>query len=116
MKNQTLFICLIGHTPNLKLLGLLQGFAAGLMLSMSFLDLTHDALNSVGFLKGNIWLQVLVCTTSLREWQCSLVQRRRMIHGGRQRRQIYKRRNHRHQRQPCSKREHRKMESLPIHS
>ncbi|XP_020271504.1 zinc transporter ZTP29-like isoform X3 [Asparagus officinalis] len=45
-----LFVVLT-HTPNLKLLGLLQGFAAGLMLSMSFLDLTHNALNSVGFLK-----------------------------------------------------------------
>ncbi|ONK79044.1 uncharacterized protein A4U43_C01F2290 [Asparagus officinalis] len=49
-----LFVVLT-HTPNLKLLGLLQGFAAGLMLSMSFLDLTHNALNSVGFLKGNLW-------------------------------------------------------------
>ncbi|CAA7407949.1 unnamed protein product [Spirodela intermedia] len=45
----------INQAPNLKLLGLLQGFAAGLMLSISFLDLAHNAINSIGFLKGNIW-------------------------------------------------------------
>ncbi|MBA0736092.1 hypothetical protein Gogos_009679, partial [Gossypium gossypioides] len=32
-----------------------QGFAAGLMLSISFLDLAHNAMNSIGFLKGNLW-------------------------------------------------------------
>ncbi|KAL8531196.1 hypothetical protein ACS0TY_007996 [Phlomoides rotata] len=37
------------------MLGLLQGFAAGLMLSISFLDLAHNAINSIGFLKGNLW-------------------------------------------------------------
>ncbi|XP_015935505.1 zinc transporter ZTP29 [Arachis duranensis] len=37
------------------MLGLLQGFAAGLMLSISFFDLAHNALNSLGFLKGNLW-------------------------------------------------------------
>nr|CAB3445978.1 unnamed protein product [Digitaria exilis]CAB3445979.1 unnamed protein product [Digitaria exilis] len=37
------------------MLGLLQGFAAGLMLSISFLDLAHNAMNSIGFLKGNLW-------------------------------------------------------------
>ncbi|KAG8389024.1 hypothetical protein BUALT_Bualt02G0186400 [Buddleja alternifolia] len=45
----------INPTPNLKMLGLLQGFAAGLMLSISFLDLAHNAINSIGFLKGNLW-------------------------------------------------------------
>lgn len=45
----------INPTPNLKMLGLLQGFAAGLMLSISFFDLAHNAINSIGFLKGNIW-------------------------------------------------------------
>lgn len=49
-----LFVVL-NRAPNLKMLGLLQGFAAGLMLSISFLDLTHNALNSIGFLKGNLW-------------------------------------------------------------
>lgn len=49
-----LFVVL-NRAPNLKMLGLLQGFAAGLMLCISFLDLTHNALNSIGFLKGNIW-------------------------------------------------------------
>ncbi|KAH8512488.1 hypothetical protein H0E87_005950 [Populus deltoides] len=43
------------QTPNLKVLGLLQGFAAGLMLCISFLDLAHNAINSIGFLKGNLW-------------------------------------------------------------
>lgn len=33
-----------------------QGFAAGLMLSISFLDLAHNAINSIGFLKGNLWV------------------------------------------------------------
>nr|DAD29820.1 TPA_asm: hypothetical protein HUJ06_031288 [Nelumbo nucifera] len=33
----------------------MQGFAAGLMLCISFLDLAHNALNSIGFLKGNLW-------------------------------------------------------------
>ncbi|XWS52495.1 hypothetical protein CRYUN_Cryun11dG0075200 [Craigia yunnanensis] len=32
-----------------------SGFAAGLMLSISFLDLAHNAMNSIGFLKGNLW-------------------------------------------------------------
>ncbi|KAH6812951.1 ZIP metal ion transporter family [Perilla frutescens var. frutescens] len=45
----------INQTPNLKMLGVLQGFAAGLMLSISFLDLAHNAINSIGFLKGNLW-------------------------------------------------------------
>ncbi|WRX32869.1 Zinc/iron permease - like 10 [Theobroma cacao] len=34
---------------------MLKGFAAGLMLSISFLDLAHNAMNSIGFLKGNLW-------------------------------------------------------------
>ncbi|XP_004486953.1 zinc transporter ZTP29 [Cicer arietinum] len=46
---------IINPAPNLKMLGLLQGFAAGLMLSISFFDLAHNALNSLGFLKGNLW-------------------------------------------------------------
>lgn len=45
----------INPTPKLKVLGLLQGFAAGLMLSISFLDLAHNAINSIGFLKANLW-------------------------------------------------------------
>ncbi|XP_057752100.1 zinc transporter ZTP29-like [Arachis stenosperma] len=45
----------INKTPSLKLLGLLQGFAAGLMLSISFFDLAHNAINSLGYLKGNLW-------------------------------------------------------------
>ncbi|KAJ7005148.1 zinc transporter ZTP29-like isoform X1 [Populus alba x Populus x berolinensis] len=49
-----LFVILC-QTPNLKMLGLLQGFAAGLMLCISFLDLAHNAINSIGFLKGNLW-------------------------------------------------------------
>ncbi|KAH0880066.1 hypothetical protein HID58_067460 [Brassica napus] len=49
-----LFVVL-SETPNMKMLGLLQGFAAGLMLSISFLDLAHNAINSIGFLKGNLW-------------------------------------------------------------
>ncbi|CAL0324033.1 unnamed protein product [Lupinus luteus] len=46
---------IINPAPNLKMLGLLQGFAAGLMLSISFFDLAHNALNALGFLKGNLW-------------------------------------------------------------
>ncbi|PIA50253.1 hypothetical protein AQUCO_01300772v1 [Aquilegia coerulea] len=46
---------ILNDAPNLKMLGLLQGFAAGLMLSISFLDLAHNAMNSIGFLKGNLW-------------------------------------------------------------
>lgn len=49
-----LFVILT-EAPNLKMLGLLQGFAAGLMLSISFFDLAHNAINSIGFLKGNLW-------------------------------------------------------------
>ncbi|XP_068641816.1 zinc transporter ZTP29 [Aristolochia californica] len=49
------FFVIINPAPNLKMLGLLQGFAAGLMLSISFFDLAHNALNSIGFLKGNLW-------------------------------------------------------------
>ncbi|KAM0855235.1 hypothetical protein ACQ4PT_049937 [Festuca glaucescens] len=46
---------ILNPSPDLKRLGLLQGFAAGLMLSISFLDLAHNALNSIGFLKANLW-------------------------------------------------------------
>ncbi|XP_024985462.1 zinc transporter ZTP29 [Cynara cardunculus var. scolymus] len=46
---------ILSKAPNLKMLGLLQGFAAGLMLSISFFDLAHNAINSIGFLKGNLW-------------------------------------------------------------
>ncbi|KAG5517594.1 hypothetical protein RHGRI_038106 [Rhododendron griersonianum] len=49
-----LFVVL-NQAPNLKMLGLLQGFAAGLMLSISFFDLAHNAINAIGFLKGNLW-------------------------------------------------------------
>ncbi|THU72510.1 hypothetical protein C4D60_Mb04t12900 [Musa balbisiana] len=52
-----LFVVL-NHTPDLKMLGILQGFAAGLMLSISFFDLAHNALNTLGFLKGNVWFFV----------------------------------------------------------
>ncbi|EYU46276.1 hypothetical protein ABFS83_04G056800 [Erythranthe nasuta] len=45
----------MNKAPDLKMLGLLQGFAAGLMLSISFFDLAHNAINSIGFLKGNLW-------------------------------------------------------------
>ncbi|KAL2940845.1 Zinc transporter ZTP29 [Bienertia sinuspersici] len=48
-------LVVVSEAPNLKMLGLLQGFAAGLMLSISFLDLAHNAINSIGFLKGNLW-------------------------------------------------------------
>ncbi|KAK2989836.1 hypothetical protein RJ640_029564 [Escallonia rubra] len=48
-------VVVLSEAPNLKMLGLLQGFAAGLMLSISFLDLAHNAINSIGFLKGNLW-------------------------------------------------------------
>ena len=34
----------------------MQGFAAGLMLSISFFDLAHNAINSIGFLRGNLWV------------------------------------------------------------
>ncbi|XP_059624986.1 zinc transporter ZTP29 [Cornus florida] len=46
---------ILSEAPNLKMLGLLQGFAAGLMLSISFFDLAHNSINSIGFLKGNLW-------------------------------------------------------------
>eukprot|EP00250_Pteridium_aquilinum_P034802 c8122_g1_i1 orf=83-922(+) len=42
-------------TPKLNRLGLLQGFAGGLMLCISFMDLAHNAINSIGFSKANIW-------------------------------------------------------------
>ncbi|OEL19690.1 Zinc transporter ZTP29, partial [Dichanthelium oligosanthes] len=34
------------------------GFATGLMLSMSFFDLAYDAVNAIGFLKGNLWIAI----------------------------------------------------------
>ncbi|KAI5067983.1 hypothetical protein GOP47_0016328 [Adiantum capillus-veneris] len=42
-------------TPNLNRLGLLQGFAGGLMLCISFMDLAHNAINAIGFSKANLW-------------------------------------------------------------
>ncbi|XP_058735075.1 zinc transporter ZTP29-like [Vicia villosa] len=46
---------IMSKAPSLRMLGLLQGFAAGLMLSISFFDLAHNAINSLGFLRGNLW-------------------------------------------------------------
>ncbi|CAK9146732.1 unnamed protein product [Ilex paraguariensis] len=55
IKNHRALFVVLNQAPNLKMLGLLQGFAAGLMLSISFFDLAHNAINSIGFLKGNLW-------------------------------------------------------------
>ncbi|XP_042471084.1 zinc transporter ZTP29-like isoform X1 [Zingiber officinale] len=52
------FLVVLSDAPDLRMLGILQGFAAGLMLSISFFDLAHNALNSLGFFKGNIWFFV----------------------------------------------------------
>ncbi|KAJ1266736.1 hypothetical protein BS78_07G001000 [Paspalum vaginatum] len=48
-------LAILNRAPNNKTLGMLQGFATGLMLSMSFFDLAYDAVNAIGFLKGNLW-------------------------------------------------------------
>ncbi|XP_066385968.1 zinc transporter ZTP29-like isoform X1 [Miscanthus floridulus] len=48
-------LAILNHAPNNKTLGILQGFATGLMLSMSFFDLAYDAVNAIGFLRGNLW-------------------------------------------------------------
>ncbi|KAL6615048.1 hypothetical protein ACP70R_037318 [Stipagrostis hirtigluma subsp. patula] len=48
-------LAILNRAPNNKTLGILQGFATGLMLSMSFFDLAYDAVNAIGFLKGNLW-------------------------------------------------------------
>ncbi|KAG8080828.1 hypothetical protein GUJ93_ZPchr0007g3927 [Zizania palustris] len=48
-------LAVLNRAPNNKTLGMLQGFATGLMLSMSFFDLAYDAVNALGFLKGNLW-------------------------------------------------------------
>lgn len=42
----------------------MQGFAAGLMLSISLLDLAHNAINSIGFLKGNLWVSHVLQSSS----------------------------------------------------
>ncbi|CAD5187638.1 unnamed protein product [Musa acuminata subsp. malaccensis] len=51
-------LVILSNAPNLKMIGSLQGFAAGLMMSMSFFDLAHNAMNSLGFFRGNIWFFV----------------------------------------------------------
>lgn len=48
-------VVVLQPTPNLKRLGLLQGLAAGLMLSISFLDLMHNSINAIGFPRANLW-------------------------------------------------------------
>ncbi|KAK3122469.1 hypothetical protein QOZ80_8AG0614070 [Eleusine coracana subsp. coracana] len=48
-------LAILNRAPSNKTLGILQGFATGLMLSMSFFDLAYDAVNAIGFLKGNLW-------------------------------------------------------------
>ncbi|KAK4488112.1 hypothetical protein RD792_003854 [Penstemon davidsonii] len=48
----------INKPPSVNMLGLLQGFAAGLMLSITFFNLAPNAINSIGFLKGNVWFYV----------------------------------------------------------
>ncbi|CAI5500141.1 unnamed protein product [Closterium sp. Naga37s-1] len=41
--------------PDLKRLGLLQGFASGLMLSLTFFDLVPEAIETIGFPAANLW-------------------------------------------------------------
>jgi len=48
-------LAVLNHAPSNRTLGILQGFATGLMLSMSFFDLAYDAVHAIGFLKGNLW-------------------------------------------------------------
>ncbi|KAH8942993.1 hypothetical protein BDL97_13G025200 [Sphagnum fallax] len=48
-------VVVLQPTPNLKRLGLMQGLAAGLMFSISFLDLMHNAINAIGFARANLW-------------------------------------------------------------
>eukprot|EP00249_Psilotum_nudum_P011964 c23494_g1_i1 orf=722-1555(-) len=48
-------LVVIRPTPKLNGLGILQGFAGGLMLCISFMDLAHNAVNAIGFLKANLW-------------------------------------------------------------
>lgn len=54
----------------------MQGFAAGLMLSISFLDLAHNAINSIGFLKGNIWVMISMKLLIFHflQYECQLIQ------------------------------------------
>jgi len=51
-------LAILNRAPNNKTLRMLQGFATGLMLSMSFFDLAYDAVNAIGFLKGNLWVRI----------------------------------------------------------
>ncbi|KAL3819579.1 hypothetical protein ACJIZ3_005484 [Penstemon smallii] len=55
------FFVVINKAPSVKMLGLLQGFAAGLMLSITFFNLVPNAINSIGFLKGNVWVRFSIC-------------------------------------------------------
>lgn len=48
-------VVVLQPTPNLKRLGILQGLAAGLMFSISFNDLMHNAINAIGFPRANLW-------------------------------------------------------------
>ncbi|CAI5527916.1 unnamed protein product [Closterium sp. Naga37s-1] len=41
--------------PDIKRLGLLQGFASGLMLSLTFFDLVPEAIETIGFPAANLW-------------------------------------------------------------
>ncbi|CAI7887800.1 unnamed protein product, partial [Closterium sp. NIES-53] len=41
--------------PDIKRLGLLQGFASGLMLSLTFFDLVPEAIEAIGFPAANLW-------------------------------------------------------------
>ncbi|CAI5951969.1 unnamed protein product [Closterium sp. NIES-65] len=41
--------------PDIKRLGLLQGFASGLMLSLTFFDLVPEAIDAIGFPAANLW-------------------------------------------------------------
>lgn len=51
-------LVVVRPTPKLNRLGILQGFAAGLMLCISFMDLAHNAINAIGFFKANVWFFV----------------------------------------------------------
>ncbi|KAK9128658.1 hypothetical protein Syun_017455 [Stephania yunnanensis] len=51
----TVQLFVLNKSPNQDAWAFAVGFAAGLMLSISFLDLAHNAINSIGFLKGNLW-------------------------------------------------------------
>ena len=66
-------ICWLVYSSMLQEIIPLKSFATGLMLNILFFDLAYDALNSLGYLKGNLWVVSVLFATIIKQQQFILL-------------------------------------------